>query len=350
MIYRADVHAGGSPYEIGVAVGRACADRVRAAVAAICRFDMPPEVVEERLGSVVKTIGARFPEALEEAAGIADGAAILAKDILLLSFAPEIDGRLPGYCSLMAVDGPEGPLLGKNLDTPAELGAVQVVQLLCPRGRIPFVHITTAGAMWTDGGVNEEGLALVNASLASSRQDPAGVPDGYLAREILARCRSVADAKEFLGRHSARSAGENLLLADAGGNVAVAEIIPGRHSVADVRTPAVACNRALDARIAVLQPADDPIRENSDRRQSALGAIAGGRAAWTAEAVFAALSHQDVRLAGADGLWTVASMAISPAQRRFDTQAFGPGTANPSHSDLAPLTAPNTMEVTDHAS
>jgi len=319
------IHAGGSPYEIGKTIGAACRDRVQAAIAIICVFEAKAAEIDERLDQVVGHLDKIFPEAVQEARGLADGARVALKDALLLSFAPEIDGRLPGFCSLLAVPGENGPLLGKNLDTPAALEPLQVVQHLSPAGGIPFVHITTAGAMWSDGGVNGDGFALVNASLASARKEKTGIPDGYLVREALARCSTTDEAVSFLTKHSFRSAGENLILADASGNVAVLEIVPGRHAVArNARPPVVACNHALDPTVAADQAPNDPIRENSKGRRSALQRITTA-GTWNEDAVFAALSDRHVMLSGADDLWTVASIAICPAKRRLDTSITGSG-------------------------
>lgn len=318
------IEAGGLPYEIGHTIGAACADRIHAAIAEICVFDEDCNTVDERLTQLVAHIRLTFPEALVEADGIADGAHAEKRDILLLSFATEISGRLPGFCSLLAIPGDRGVWLGKNLDAPAALGPLQVIHCMSPKGGIPYKHIATAGSMWTDGGVNDHGLALVNASLSSKHKEPTGIPDGYLVRETLARCSTTQSALEFLTSHSFRTAGETLLIADVQGCVAALEMVPGRQAIrTDVGLPVVACNHALDHDIAMAQSPDDPIRENSmDRRSSLLGLLQ--QSACGADDVFALLSDRSVQLTGRDGLWTLASIALSPANCDFRISIPGP--------------------------
>jgi hypothetical protein len=334
------VRAAGSPYEVGHATGAAVADRVHAAVDAVCRFDADPAAVRARLGELVAVLAAAHPEALEEARGVADGAGVEVDEALLLSFCTEIDGALPGFCSLLAAAGPDGPLLGKNLDAPAALGPLQIVQHVAPDDGLPYTHLTTAGALWTDGGVNAAGLALVNASLAARGRVAHGVPDGYRVRQTLAACGTVDEAVAHLTSAPVRSAGENVLLADADGRTALVQVVPGRHAAAvDLDLPAVACNRAHDPGVGAEQPDDDPVRDNSDRRESALRARAAGAAAWHHADVFDALADPGVRLEGADGLWTLATLAIDPADRRLEISDRDAGStgARSVHRSEAPI-------------
>jgi isopenicillin-N N-acyltransferase-like protein len=311
------LEAGGAAYELGRAIGEQADDLVRNAVDLICRFELPQAEVAAHLRGVERRLAETFPETLEEARGVADGAGVGADEVLALSVCSDLSGKLPAWCSLVAVPGAGGTLVGKNLDTTPEMAALQVIERLRPAGKLAFVHVTTAGAMWTDGGVNSAGLALVNASLAAGEADPMGVPDGILARELLARCATVADAVELAGHFSARTLGENMLVADAGGGIAVIEKLPGGQAVREGPT-AAACNHVLSSELAEGMAADDPVKDNSRRRFSRLERAIGVARAWRRDDVHALLSDPEggVFQQGDSGLHTIASLVLVPAERR----------------------------------
>jgi isopenicillin-N N-acyltransferase-like protein len=310
------LEAQGTPYELGVAIGSQAGDLVRNAVDLICRFELPAGQVGAQLRAVERRLAETFPEALEEARGVADGAGIAVDDALALSVCSDLSGKLPAWCSLLAVPGPDGTLVGKNLDTTPEMAALQVVERLEPAGRLAYVHVTTAGAMWTDGGVNAAGLALVNASLAADLADPQGVPDGILARELLARCTTVADAVALAGRFSMRTLGENMLVADAGGRTAVIEKLPGAQAVREGKAVA-ACNHVLSRELAEGMAAEDPVAENSRRRYALLDRAVEAARTWRRQDVHALLSDPEggVFQKGDSGLHTIASLVLAPAER-----------------------------------
>jgi predicted choloylglycine hydrolase len=315
------IHAAGSPFEIGYEVGSQAGDLVREAVALICRFEEPKDRVAARLSAVERTLKAEFPHVLEEAEGIARGAALEFRDVLALSVCSDISGRLPAYCSLAAVHTSAGPLVGKNLDTSLKMGPLQVVERIEPGEALAFVHVTTAGATWTDGGVNDEGLVLVNASLTPSELREEGVPDGILAREILRTSASVPAALELAARYDVRTLGENMLLADAAGRSAVVEKLPGGQAVRepDDDAPLVACNHVLSGALERLMDAGDPIRENSLDRFERLEAERQRRGEWTEDRLRSVLTDGSlgVKQDGSAGIWTVASMLLAPVERRF---------------------------------
>jgi predicted choloylglycine hydrolase len=310
--------ARGTPYEIGHRIGAAAPDLVGRTVELVCRFELSREELARRLAPVERRLRERLPRVLEEAEGLAEGAGIDRRDALVLSVASDLHGRLPGWCSLGAVPGGAGVLVGKNLDTSPEMADVQVVERLVPEGGLAYVHVTAAGAMWTDGGVNEAGLALVNSSLAAAEPDPEGLPDGIVARELLARCETVAAAVELAERHGFMTLGENILVADAAGDAAVIEKLPGAQSVRRGEA-LVACNHPLAARLDRLMSASDAIRQNSEGRLAHLDGAAHSRSRWTVEDLASVLRDHEggVCQHGADGLWTVASLIASPSERRL---------------------------------
>jgi isopenicillin-N N-acyltransferase-like protein len=308
----------GSPAEIGYAIGVAAPELVHEAVARICRFDLPAGELGARLGSLERLLARELPHVLEEADGLAEGAGVARQDALALSVCSDLSGRLPAWCSLVAVEGEEGILVGKNLDTPAEMAPIQVVERMAPDGALRFAHVTTAGAMWTDGGVNEAGLALVNASLAPAATNPEGLPDGILVRELLARCSDVDEAVALATSRRVRTLGENVLVADAGGRTAVVEMLPAGNAVREGE-PAAACNHVLSEELRAAMSREDPLRENSERRFERLREVrrTGGR--WTLTDLVPLLEDpvKGIRQDGSAGIWTVATFALSPGERRM---------------------------------
>jgi isopenicillin-N N-acyltransferase-like protein len=333
------LEACGSPREIGYAIGSAVPELVVESVELVCRLDLPEHELSERLAAVERRLAETFPNVLEEADGLAEGSGISLRDALVLSVASDLHGKLPGWCSLGAVASGDGVLVGKNLDTHEGMAPVQVIERLAWDGALQFTHVTAAGAMWTDGGVNEAGLALVNSSLDAPAPDPNGVPDGILAREILARCPDVPSAIELASRHSMMTLGENILVADAGGRAALIEKLPGSQAIRDGDT-IVACNHPVAAGLDRLMASPDPIRANSERRLARLEKTAGRDTEWTVKRLGAVLADHvgGVCQHGADGLWTIASIVIAPRSRRMWV-ATGPPCSS-AHQEITSTVVP----------
>lgn len=312
------LEAGGSPYEIGYAIGSQAPELVARAVELVCRIELAPNELRRRLRTIERRLDATFPNALAEAEGLAEGAVISRQDALALSVASDLHGKLPGWCSLGAVPGADGLLVGKNLDTHEELAPVQVLERLEPEDGYAFVHVTTAGAMWTDGGLNAAGLALVNSSLAASSADPSGVPDGVLAREALARCADVPAAIELVSAYEVMTLGENIIVADSAGRAALIEKLPGAQNVRSGDS-LVACNHPLAEPLAALMSATDPIRGNSERRLARLNTATGLRATWARDDLESMLADHEggVCQHGDEDLWTIASIVLAPTARRM---------------------------------
>jgi len=329
------LEARGTAYEVGYAIGSQAADLVRETVAVVCRVDLADEEVARRLGRVEQNLARAFPDVLDEARGLGDGAGIGAREALALTAVTELTGQLPGFCSVGAFRGRDGVLVGKNLDTAPGLRNVQVLERIAFDDGLAFLQLTSAGAMWTDGGVNEAGLALANASVETSVSNPDGVPDGIIAREVLRHCENVADAVAFVGRYSPMTLGENIALADADGRSAVIEMLPARQSVREGGT-VVACNHALAAELVPLASAADPIRPNSERRLARLDEVVAQRPAWSAGLLAAALRDHEGGICqhDEDGLTTVASLIASPAGRWLRAAGGPPCESEYEHYEL----------------
>jgi hypothetical protein len=247
----------------------------------------------------------------------------------------DLTGRLPGWCTLAALPGAAGPLLAKNLDTRPEMRELQVIERLSPAGGIGYTHLTTAGSMWTEGGLNRAGLALVNSSLQAGSPNPAGVPDGILAREILARCSDVEEALALVSSLEVRTNGENLVLADASGATALVSKLPAGQSVRRGGALAVT-NHPLDDALLQAMDADDPVADNSRRRYTRLGELVSMAESWDLTALERLLAAPGIAQDGDSGLHTVAALVIDPVGGRIRVASDSPVRASFEEVEVRP--------------
>jgi len=329
------IDAAGEPHELGRQVGAAAPDLIARAVELTCRLEISEDELERRLSAIEQRLTVAFPSVLDESDGLAQGAGIATRDALVLSVCGDLTGRLPGWCTLAALPGASGPLLAKNLDTRPELRELQVIERLSPAGGLGYTHLTMAGSMWTDGGLNEAGLALVNSSLQAGSGNPDGVPDGILAREVLARCSDVEEALTLIGSLDVRTNGENLVLADAGGATALVSKLPAGQSIR--RGGALAAtNHPLDDELLEAMDAEDPIGGNSRRRYARLRELASTAEQWDLAELERLLAAPGIAQDGDAGLHTIAALVIDPAGRRLRVASDSPARARFDEIEVRP--------------
>jgi hypothetical protein len=112
-------------------------------------------------------------------------------------------------CSTLIVE-PErsstgGPLFGRNLDFPT-LGILEkygLVMVFRVEGKRPFVSIALPGVVGVLSGINDAGLAVATldsyqAADGSVGYEPAGVPLGFVFRQLLEECETVDQAEALL--------------------------------------------------------------------------------------------------------------------------------------------------------
>jgi isopenicillin-N N-acyltransferase-like protein len=135
-------------------------------------------------------------------------------------------------CTTWAVTGPataDGqPILAKNRDYRLEHLPLQVVVWAEPAQGYRYTFVTSAGSPGVFvAGFNEAGLAVADTHVSSSDVG-AGLPTYALSMHLLEEHGSVRSALAYL-QVMPRLGRNNLLLADAGGNIALFEI-GHRHS------------------------------------------------------------------------------------------------------------------------
>lgn len=126
------------------------------------------------------------------------------------------------------------PILGKNRDYRHEHLALQVVVQARPETGYPYIYASSASSPGVFcGGINQAGLAIVDTHVSSLDLGP-GLPDYALMMHLLEEHDNVASALDYL-REAPRMGRNNLLMADAGGRMAVFEIGHRNYGVIEAR-------------------------------------------------------------------------------------------------------------------
>lgn len=162
-------------------------------------------------------------DALAKAAGINHFDALLGQCFLdLMPQASCSTIALPASASLDGV-----ARLGGNLDFESLQIADKhsVVFIYHPNGRYQFAAIGWPGMIGVLSGMNERGLCLRCMEVPRGVRPASAMPYTLLYRTILEQCADVDQAIDLL-RRTPRQTANNLMLMDAAGNRAVAEIRP----------------------------------------------------------------------------------------------------------------------------
>jgi predicted choloylglycine hydrolase len=123
------------------------------------------------------------------------------------------------------------PLLVKNRDYRPEHLPLQVLVTATPAIGYRYVYGSSAGSPGVfRSGMNEKGLAIADTHVCSTDIGP-GLPDSSLMMHILEEHDTVRSALDYLNS-APRMGRNNLILADAGGDLAVIEL--GYHHFAIV--------------------------------------------------------------------------------------------------------------------
>jgi isopenicillin-N N-acyltransferase like protein len=166
---------------------------------------------------------------LAEIQALAKAAGIDPRDAMLGQCFTDI--ALVGGCStitLPAAASADGVArFGRNLDFLSLnlLDRNTVILVFHPKDAYAFASICYPGMVGVLSGMNEHGLTLANMEVHRRGRMPSGMPYMLLYRTLLERCRTVQEALTLLEKTPRQSA-NNLMLMDASGDRAVAEITP----------------------------------------------------------------------------------------------------------------------------
>lgn len=175
------------------------------------------------------------PEHLAEIRALAKETKIDARQMLLAQCFLDLSAMTA--CSTVALPAeasPDGvPRFGRNLDFPSFDVADKATVVLVYKptgGRYAFAAVGWPGMCGVLSGMNEHGLTLANMEVTRGRRLPTAMPYVLLYRTVLERCRTVDEATALLEKTPRQSA-NNLMLMDAEGGRAVAEITPEKVTV-----------------------------------------------------------------------------------------------------------------------
>jgi isopenicillin-N N-acyltransferase-like protein len=236
----------GSPYERGYQHGRQAGELVQRFHDCVLvdkanqGFRGRPQGTREdfrrRVQRVARNVGAWKPACLEELRGIADGAGMSYDDILDLNFSTEGWGELLRGCTTLVVATPDGPVVAKTEDDDEGDDAYFIFQRVIPDGGLRYIKTSMAGTLWTSIGLNEAGLTYSGSGLplAQGTSNWNGLAPMVVNGEMLAECRTAAEAAAWMSRIDYVQHGGAFALADAEGDVIVVEKVPTQQ---DTRLP-----------------------------------------------------------------------------------------------------------------
>lgn len=221
------VETGGGPREIGFDVGRAMADRIRAAVAASreeigAAADGDPAA---NIGPYLEPTERHAPEVVAELRGMVEGAAVPFAALFALNAGAELGQAVGAFgCTSVGIT-PAGTadgsvLLAHNADPAAGWGEYAYLIKAEPDGAPAFAAFAYAGLLLHQG-VNATGLGSVGNALYARDAHP-GIPKLFQYRRILAETTLEGAIRRAIDPH--RAFGNNHLLATADGDVYDVEV------------------------------------------------------------------------------------------------------------------------------
>jgi isopenicillin-N N-acyltransferase-like protein len=278
-----EMRLSGTPFDRGYEHGRRYSQLIREHISERCSFEAKwqPEInrLFERLELNLED---QLPEDLEEAKGIAEGAGVSLRDILILTH--WIEGKMGIFgsfwyaCSLLGfTDHPDGAVIAKTSDHGLISCRFFAVQRVASNEGYDFVRVTFLGTTGTRVGLNETGLALTSASLIPRDTNWNGIPVMSLVSQILEHCSTVDEAIQMASRWSPIHYGLNIMVADASGAIAVIEKLPTVQAVRQPMESTIFCtNHCLAEETVPYMGGHSLFLENSYRRYDKLDRITKG--------------------------------------------------------------------------
>ena len=228
-----------TPLERGIQYGSQAKDKIQAGVENYRKYFEQKQgytwqETKDYAAAYIPLIEKMMPEILEEAKGIAEGAGISLKELMVLNTRYELTQypSRPAECTTAAVlpeaSANGGTYLIKNWDyRPGVLDKIVLVHLEDEYGT-RIIGLTEAGQLIREG-FNSNGVGLCN-NMIHSIYDIAGtgIPVTFLRRRVLAS-RNFEEAYGWLV-HSKRCVSNNMLLVDGRfGRAVDLEAYPGGH-------------------------------------------------------------------------------------------------------------------------
>jgi hypothetical protein len=124
-----------------------------------------------------------------------------------------------------------GPLLGKTHDATSPVLGCAVVRLIRHESLNTILCVTRIDGFSTMTGLNDQGLAVGEASIHFYPVNKSGTIRNLLLRPLLHECSNVHEAVKFLSDHPLLSAGFHFALVDKSGDAAIVERSPVKQNV-----------------------------------------------------------------------------------------------------------------------
>lgn len=221
-----EVHASGSPRELGLQYGRAVgplAHEVLEMRMGWCTRNARRSEVLSRALDFVPFVEAHAPELLEEVEGLAAGAELRFEEALFLQVASEFDVLDEGCSAIGSAHDQAGPLVAQNWDTdPGYLGK-QVVVHMAPDDRPPLMMFAPAGVIGYIG-LNAHGVGHANNTVYLASREP-GLTGYFITRKLLSFA-TVREGLDWLATIPVGSAA-SYMLGDASGTIVDIELSGG---------------------------------------------------------------------------------------------------------------------------
>lgn len=215
----------GTPFERGKQQGELLSKQIKDAYQ---EWVMKKEKISFPLNSFFmkmhKYINQKFPDALEELKGIAEGSNMSEEQIFLLNtFNSYLS--LNHYCTVMVIRGKDDKaFIAKTHDiSEEEMRYTRLNRIITEQGE-QLISIGVAGTIWTVAGINNHGLAVAGASAPSStQQDGVGLPQHMTYSLVLKKCKSTQEAVKIMDSIILCGQGINTAVADNKGNATCIE-------------------------------------------------------------------------------------------------------------------------------
>ena len=259
------LRTGGSPYEIGLALGRQARKAAHARLVhtpawqACAALSASPAV-----GAMHGWVAARYPGILREIEGLAEGLDLPLGEVFAWNCRGEL-AATPDGCTTVMLPGPQ-PRIAHNEDGLPDLDGHCFIAEIAPQGAPGFRAFCYPGSLpGHTFAVTEAGLVQTVNNLRLRVRDPQA-PRMVLGRAVLGA--DDVDAALAVLRDAPAGAGFHFALARAGeGAVHSVEFGAGRVAQRRLDRPAVHANHALDHP----QARDDQIVTDSSRDRQERG-------------------------------------------------------------------------------
>ena len=230
----------GDPAELGKSYAAQLGESIRALFREYMgrAFDLSNETGQRKYEGALQ-MAEKFepflrPEHREELHALAAGLGLKPTEVMLGQCFPDLNDA--GACSTIALPAAASSdgvaRFGRNLDytTFGLLEQHPVLLFFHPNGRYAFVSVGAPGLIGVLSGMNQHGLTLACMEVPRPFREPDAMPFMLLYRTLLENCTTVSEAIALLQKTPRQSA-NNLMLMDASGDRAVAEITPSKVTV-----------------------------------------------------------------------------------------------------------------------